>query len=225
MDPKQVRENRTVWERIADSFHSTRNKPWRTIDEFSRDLPPRRRVLDAGCGNGRHARLLLGHGHEVVGLDLSRRLLLHARRATERRAEWVEGVVEALPFRDGSFDAVLAIAVLHHVRGRRQRVATLQEWLRVLRPDGRILVSGWSLDQPRFRKGPLRVPAGPTEGGDHIVKWTHHGLDVDRYIHLYTWKDWREEMDETHARIERIWPEAIQTEDEPDNFFAIIRRR
>jgi hypothetical protein len=32
-------------------------------------------------------------------------------------------------------------------------------------------------------------------------------------------------MDDTHARVERIWPEAIMTDDEPDNFFAILRRR
>lgn len=218
-----------MWETLAQSFDQTRTKPWETVGSFLSELPPSSRVLDAGCGNGRHSLLIPKAGHDVVGLDVSRKLLGIARaKVASPKAGWVEGAIEALPFKESSFDAVTALAVLHHVRGHRERVAVLREFVRVLRPGGRVLVSVWARDQPRF--GPGKDPVAPADGrpvevGDAHVRWTQHGLDVPRYIHLFTWTEWRHELDAAHATIERIWPEAIMTKEEPDNFFAVLRRK
>ncbi len=57
------------------------------------------RVLDVGCGAGRHARALAALGHTVCGVDLSRDLLAEAEGATRVRAD-----MRALPFA-GTFDA------------------------------------------------------------------------------------------------------------------------
>ena len=229
MDREQLRENRRVWQALATSFDQTRTKPWDTVRAFLAELPPASRVLDAGCGNGRHALLVPQEGHQLVGLDLSRKLVEIARaKVHSEKAGWVEGAIEKLPFKDASFDAVTALAVLHHVRGQRERVAVLKEFVRVLRPGGRILVSVWARDQPRFGIGKEPVPPAdgrPVEVGDAHVRWTQHGLDVPRYIHLFTWTEWRHELDAAHASIERIWPEAIMTKEEPDNFFAVLRRK
>ena len=229
LDREQLRENRRVWQSLATSFDKTRTKPWETVRTFLSELPARSRVLDAGCGNGRHAMLVKEAGHEVTGLDLARNLVAIARdKVAADRAKWVEGALERLPFRNDSFDAVMAIAVLHHVRGHSQRVAVLRELMRVLKPGGRALLSVWARDQPRF--GPGKEPVVPADGrpvepGDAHVRWTQHGLDVPRYIHLFTWTEWRHELDAAHATIERIWPEAIMTKAEPDNFFALLRRK
>lgn len=229
MDREQLRHNRAAWERIAESFDRTRRTPWSAAAEFAAQLAEDALVLDAGCGNGRHARVVLGGKRRVVGLDLSRSLLLRARdNVGRRRTGWVEGAVEHLPLRDARFDAVLALAVVHHVRGRRNRVMALAELQRVLRPGGRLLLSVWSRDQPLF--GPGKEPRPPTDGrpveaGDAYLRWTQHGLNVERFIHLYTWPEWNRDLDDAHVAIERVWPEAIMTQDEPDNFFAIVRRR
>ncbi|HEX9816023.1 MAG TPA: class I SAM-dependent methyltransferase [Candidatus Thermoplasmatota archaeon] len=229
MDRDQLRENRRVWETLAQSFDQTRTKPWETVRTFLGELPLASRVLDAGCGNGRHAILIDEAGHRLVGMDLSRKLVNIARAKVDPRTSgWVEGAIERLPFKDASFEAVTALAVLHHVRGHRHRVAVLRELVRVLRPGGRALVSVWARDQPRF--GPGKEPVVPTDGrpvevGDAHVRWTQHGLDVHRYIHLFTWTEWRHELDAAQATIEQIWPEAIMTKEEPDNFFAVLRRK
>lgn len=230
LDRKQIRENRRAWETLAPSFDRTRTKPWDTVAAFIEQLGAPVRVLDAGCGNGRHAALAKQAGHEVVGFDLSKKLLSIAReKLGTARTHWVEGAIERLPFKESSFDAVLALAVLHHVRGHRHRVAVLRELIRVVRPGGHVLVSVWARDQPRFGPGKEPVPppvdGRPIEVGDAHVRWTQHGLDVPRYIHLFTWTEWRHELDLAHATIERIWPEAIMTKEEPDNFFALLRRR
>jgi SAM-dependent methyltransferase len=63
------------------------------------------RILDLGCGPGRHAAELERLGGQVIGFDLSRVMLRRARERT--RARLVRGDMRALPFRDGSF--VLAV--------------------------------------------------------------------------------------------------------------------
>ncbi|MFA5897018.1 MAG: class I SAM-dependent methyltransferase, partial [Thermoplasmata archaeon] len=147
---------RASYERIAESFSATRKEPWPEVLRFIRTLPDRARVLDVGCGNGRHARALLGRGLTAVALDFSRSLLLLGReRGAEElagRLHWVEGEATALPLRTGSVDAALCVAVLHHLPTRGDRVAALREIRRVLVPGGRVFVSVWALDQPRFQK-------------------------------------------------------------------------
>ena len=49
------------------------------------------RILDLGCGEGRIARLLAGHGNDVVGVDLSGRLLEIARRGSDPRITYLQG--------------------------------------------------------------------------------------------------------------------------------------
>ena len=66
-----------------------------------------RRVLDLGCGTGRHAIHLAGHGARVVGLDLSRTLLLRARARQEGGLNLVRGDMRLLSFRDRVFDVVV----------------------------------------------------------------------------------------------------------------------
>lgn len=229
MDFLQVRDNRQAWESIAQSFHATRTRPWPGVESFLKELAPGSRVLDAGCGNGRHAVLAARLGHRVVGVDVSRQLLSYAQESVgDDGLGFIEAAIERVPLRDDSVDAALALAVLHHVRGRPARQQTLREIVRVMRPRGRMLLSVWARQQPRF--GPGREPRTPDDGrpvepGDALVRWTQHGLNVDRYLHLYTWQEWTRDLDSIDAIVERVWPEAIATDEEPDNYFAIVRKR
>src|SRR5437899_2427538 len=68
-------------------------------------------ILDAGCGQGRHALPLARSEHRVVGLDSSRTLLAAARRAARGEAwpRFVRGSYTRVPYADGTFDAVLCL--------------------------------------------------------------------------------------------------------------------
>ena len=100
------------------------------------------RVLDVGCGTGRHALRLARAGATVTGIDFSEGMLAEARRkARERSLEvaWVRhDISRPLPFGEGSFDRVVCGLVLDHV----EDVAGLfGEMGRVCTPSGRIVVS------------------------------------------------------------------------------------
>ncbi|RMH21572.1 MAG: class I SAM-dependent methyltransferase [Gemmatimonadetes bacterium] len=101
------------------------------------------RVLDAGCGAGRNLPFLLEEGFDVHALDRSeeslravRALFVERTGRPPRVGRIARGVVEALPWPDGRFDAVLSSAVLHFARDADHFGAMVAEMGRVLRPGG-----------------------------------------------------------------------------------------
>ena len=102
------------------------------------DLVPGRRVLDAGCGVGWGSELLrLAGAASVVGVDISEEALADARRRAPE-CEFVPGDLEKLPFPDHEFDVVVCIEALEHTE---DTDGTLDQLVRVLSPDGVLLVS------------------------------------------------------------------------------------
>ncbi len=115
-----------------------------TVDFGRFPVGPGDRVLDLGCGGGRHAFEAFRRGASVVAMDLSAeelpavRGMLHAMRADAQaplgtRGDAVRGDALRLPFADGSFSRVIASEVLEHVP---DDVAAMREIARVLRPGG-----------------------------------------------------------------------------------------
>ena len=96
-------------------------------------------ILDVGCGGGLLAEEFASLGAHVTGVDPSSASLRTARAHALQSGlsiEYVEGLGEALPFGDGSFDVVYCCDVLEHVNDVGQTVA---EIARVLKPGGAFL--------------------------------------------------------------------------------------
>src|SRR5262245_11205988 len=72
-------------------------------------------VLDVGCGTGTLTRALRDRASRVVGIDLDEASIALARHATGKEIEYVVGDFFSCPFAPQSFDAVLSVAMLHHV--------------------------------------------------------------------------------------------------------------
>ena len=110
------------------------------------------RVLDLGCGWGRHLALLADAGHAVVGVDRSLPLLRRARGGADppgrepgsrAAARLVAGDMTALPFAAASFDAVVNLATsIGLFLEDAPAVEAMAEARRVLAPAGRLLVEG-----------------------------------------------------------------------------------
>jgi SAM-dependent methyltransferase len=100
-------------------------------------------LLDVGCGTGTAALLAAQRGARAVGVDPAPRLLdLAVEQAEQQRldAHFVLGRAEALPLDDRSFD--LAVSVFGVVFAP-EAVQAGRELVRVLRPDGRAVLSAW----------------------------------------------------------------------------------
>ncbi|MBV9685880.1 MAG: class I SAM-dependent methyltransferase, partial [Alphaproteobacteria bacterium] len=125
---------RTAWDRIFDLVLAGRG----ALD-----------VLDAGCGTGFLSLELASRGHRVTGVDFAPAMLAEARRkAAQHGAEvrFEEADAEQLPFASGSFDLVVSRHVLWTLPHPEMAI---DEWIRVLRPGGRLAVIDGQFD-PNF---------------------------------------------------------------------------
>ena len=100
-------------------------------------LLPGETVLDLGTGTGTAARLAVGDGRRVIGLDGAEGMLQIARSEVPE-AEFVLADFGAVPLEGGSIDVILAV---HALLFADDRVATLREWHRLAAPDGRLSLS------------------------------------------------------------------------------------
>ena len=99
---------------------------------------PAERMLDLGCGNGRHAMYFARQGMKAAGIDVSDQAIDWANDWAGREGLEVDfrvGDIRNLPFEDQSFDVVVSHGVLDHVPMETARKAA-SEVRRVLRPNG-----------------------------------------------------------------------------------------
>jgi len=95
---------------------------------------PGLRVLEVGCGTGFFSERFLESGIGLHAIDISPELLKKAVARCGERADFRVCDIEALPYKDGFFDAVVGIRVLHHL----DMEYAFQEIHRVLKPSGSI---------------------------------------------------------------------------------------
>ena len=127
------------------TFTYGRSKIETIIDAELAHLPAGARVLDAGCGTGFTVGRLRAQGLEVVGVEPAEEMRRRAIAANPS-AEIVGGDIEALPFPDGSFDALVSIEVIRYLADPSKALA---ECARVLKPGGVALITAaprWSLN-------------------------------------------------------------------------------
>ncbi|CAE7802109.1 Alkylated DNA repair protein alkB-like 8 [Symbiodinium microadriaticum] len=141
----EVENVHKVYDAIASHWNHTRYKAWPKVEAFIRGLPRGSLVADLGCGNGKNLPHVKEAGCFPVASDISGPLAEIA--AKEHGVCCMVSDCLCAPLRNGSFDAVLSIAVLHHLSTEPRRVQALREAARLLRPGGQLLVYCWSYEQ------------------------------------------------------------------------------
>jgi SAM-dependent methyltransferase len=117
------------------------------------DFFPGKKILDAGCGNGRFAYYAAKYGAEVWAIDLGAAVEVARRNTQSRNVHVVQADLHHPPFAPESFDFIYSIGVLHHLPDPE---AAFQNLLRFLKPGGVVQIYlYWKPEQRPFKSAML----------------------------------------------------------------------
>ena len=187
MDPRN--SVKSAYDLIGPDFGKKRTEPWDFVIEWlksfqSKNFEKPLKLLVAGCGNGRHVRLASELEFDVSGIDISPNMV-NATIQAEIELGRLDPKIQVsdvcdLPFLDGEFDMVMCIAVLHHLPFNLNKIA-MDEFSRVIRTNGNLLISCWDPSAPS-------VVNGKNDEKEEDVVWVSWMLPdtslVSRYYHL-----------------------------------------
>jgi ubiquinone/menaquinone biosynthesis C-methylase UbiE len=133
-------------------------------------------ILDAACGPGKYAQILLSQGADVTGFDISPRMVEFAKeRNKDSGTFFVHDLATPLQMLDKeSFDIVLCALALHYLQ---DWTLTIQEFYRILKPEGHLVIS---IEHPFFEfnffKSKQYFDVEPVK-----CTWTSFGKPVEVY--------------------------------------------
>ncbi len=141
-----------AYEEMAEGYHRLiDHKPHNAYYDRPNTLslipePAGKSILDAACGPGKYAEILLSRGADVTGFDVSPRMVAFAQERNQHAGTFfVHDLSEPLArLADASFDVVLCALALHYLP---DWTPTIREFRRVLKPEGHLVIS---IEHPFF---------------------------------------------------------------------------
>lgn len=130
-------------------------------------------ILDVGCGTGSQLRRLADSGVQCTGIDRSDGMLRVARKKSSG-IDYVQADATALPFRDHHFQAVMISLALHE-KSPEEGHLILKEMVRVLKPDGYLIIVDYHFTEDRKWIADKAVSfAEFIVGGDHYRNFRYY---------------------------------------------------
>lgn len=176
------------WDERAESYSNCvrgelgddRGEAWRrTLERIAREQVAEAHsegrtpnVLDLGCGPGFFSILFAQMGCAVVGMDASDEMLARAAQNAQAAGlvdsiEFRQGDVTSLPFASGSFDVVASRNLMWLMRDPE---AAYAEWMRVLRPGGKLAVFDANWYRYLFDEG-IDARRHADQDGNEVKEW------------------------------------------------------
>jgi malonyl-CoA O-methyltransferase len=159
VNPVQILSPKQAYALWAPTYDETDNNAILLTEEqlllpiFDRIQLENKRVIDFGCGTGRHvAHYLDRNAYEILGIDISESMLSVARRkTTDPKVHFIQSGLDAIPITNAIFDVGIASLVLSHLE---ELGPSLKEMARVLRSGASLLVADvhWSFNERGWQR-------------------------------------------------------------------------
>lgn len=159
-----------IYEIIADEFNKTRGYYWEPISNFMKTIDNNSLICDIGCGNGRN---MSYEQHKFIGVDNCDKFI---NICNKKGLNAVYSDMTNINLPCNYFDHIICIASFHHLSTVKSRITSLLEMKRLLKPNGKILLTVWSKNQPKKTRVTF------DNYGDNIVLWKKK---FPRYYYIF----------------------------------------
>ena len=220
-----------AFDAIADSYSNLRTHVWKNLKSLFEDLALKRGIiLDIGADGGRNAFFFCKKKMcDILALDVSLKMLLELkRRAIKKRCyvciHCIVSDAMSLPIRDNAAQLITMIAVLHNIPLSHNRIRALNESRRVLKVEGHIVLSVWSLFQPKLFLKALYIFLSKKlfEFGDVYIPWKHKGKMIYRFYHLFSLHELTKNIKKTYGL--RIMKRVVMRKGPiPRNYILVLK--
>ena len=190
----------TTYNSISRQFDNSRFCMWPEVTKFLDSIKSGSLIADVGCGNGKYLDYRV-KDCIVFAYDISEELLKISKNKRNITINYTQGTILNLPYRDNLFDAIIHIAVLHHISTNERRLLALRELIRTCSIGGRICISVWADEQ--IKKDKWKQCNMTNSNTDYMIPFDKRNGEVKmRYYHLFTEHDFRELLNELNKEVE-----------------------
>jgi len=193
--------NREVFDQIASSWYNFRH--W-SIFHTELEALARRwqkgKLINIGCAHGPDF-LPFRQGFKLYGVDFSSEMLKFAKKYAKKFGFTVKlALADArqLPYPDETFDWAISVATYHHIKGKTEQQAALNELRRVLKPGGEAFITVWNRWQVRFWFKPKEVR----------IPWQKGSKTLYRYYYLFSYPELEGLVKKAGFAVVKSFPES-----------------
>jgi len=175
---------REVWDKISKSWSERREEVEKDVSSFLSGKAGK--VIDIGCGSGRN--MFKSSDLKFYGVDFSGKMIRLAEEKAGRDGINFDGIVRDAwdtRYSPDFFDYGIFCSALSCIVEPEDRMKSLKELYRVLKPDGKAVIRVWSRNQKRIKNRPV----------ESYVPWTVGKNKIDRYYYIYTMSELRGEIE------------------------------
>ncbi len=187
---------KNIYENIANEFSEKRMTKWNWIDNFIYSFPKYSTLLDLGCGSGRNMEY---NDYNFYGID---NCVSFINIAKNKNLNVILSDMTQLPFNNTIFDGIISIASFHHLSNNERRNECLSELKRILKINGKILLSIWSINQSHNKKLNNKFTYG-----NNIVPFKDNKGNIkgDRYYYIFKLDEIKELLSQYFTIISHEW--------------------
>ena len=168
---KMEQLSKDFYENNYELFSDTRFCLWDVVKNFSTNFNFDSKVLDAGCGNGKNIKYFKNEC-SIEGIDNCNNLI-NLCLNYGYKVQYSD--IRNTPFVDNYFDYIISIAVIHHIDSEVGRLNAVNELLRILKKNGKLLITLWAFETDQYSKKKNFIK------GDNIIKFKNS----IRYYYVY----------------------------------------
>ncbi|MEK7657615.1 MAG: class I SAM-dependent methyltransferase [Patescibacteria group bacterium] len=128
----------SVYDEISVSYADKFNEPSDNIDDFLKLIKKGGKILDAGCGPGVDVAYIISKDFDVIGVDISERILEIARKKNPK-VHFKKADIRKLNFKPNTFDGIIASFSLIHIP-KKDIDKTVGNFYKLLKPKGVIYI-------------------------------------------------------------------------------------